>query len=95
VSGAAQRAALNIFGKECQRFLCLERHLTCPVIFGPDESLYLLGATALEIFGVDADPTTKRLKPILGHYWSSRVAGDLMCSAVSILACGVRRVVIS
>ncbi len=40
--------------------------LTCPVIFGPEESLYLLGATALEIFGVDADPTTKTLKPILG-----------------------------
>jgi predicted aspartyl protease len=40
--------------------------LTCPVIFGPDDSLYLLGATALENFGVDADPTTKQLKPILG-----------------------------
>lgn len=40
--------------------------LTCPVIFGPDDSLYLLGATALENFGVDADPTTKSLKPILG-----------------------------
>jgi len=40
--------------------------LTCPIIFGPDDSLYLLGATALENFGVDADPTTKTLKPILG-----------------------------
>lgn len=40
--------------------------LTCPLIFGPDDSLYLLGATALEIFGVDADPATKTLKPILG-----------------------------
>jgi predicted aspartyl protease len=40
--------------------------LTCPVIFGRDDSLYLLGATALENFGVDADPTTKSLKPILG-----------------------------
>jgi predicted aspartyl protease len=40
--------------------------LTCPVIFGPDDSLYLLGATALENFGVDADPTSKTLKPILG-----------------------------
>ena len=40
--------------------------LTCPVIFCPDDSLYLLGATALENFGVDADPTTKTLKPILG-----------------------------
>jgi len=40
--------------------------LTCPLIFGPDGSLYLLGATAMENFGVDADPTTKSLKPILG-----------------------------
>jgi len=49
--------------------------LTCPVIFGPDDSLYLLGATALEIFGVDADPTTRKLKPILaiiGGFLASR-----------------------
>jgi len=39
--------------------------LTCPVIFAPKDSLYLLGATALENFGVDADATTKQLKPIL------------------------------
>jgi len=43
--------------------------LTCPLIFGssrsgPSGSLYLLGATALETFGVDADPVGKRLKPI-------------------------------
>ena len=29
--------------------------LTCPVIFGPDDSLNLLGATALEIFGCRSD----------------------------------------
>lgn len=49
--------------------------LTCPVVFGPDESLFLLGATALEIFGVDADPTTKSLKPlvtIIGGFLASR-----------------------
>jgi clan AA aspartic protease len=49
--------------------------LTCPVIFGPENSLNLLGATALENFGVDADPTTKKLKPILaiiGGYIASR-----------------------
>lgn len=40
--------------------------LTCPVVFAPRESLYLLGATALENFGVDADPANRRLKPILG-----------------------------
>jgi hypothetical protein len=44
----------------------LEETLTCPVIFAPRESLYLLGATALENFGVDADPAAGRLKPILG-----------------------------
>ena len=37
--------------------------LTCPIIFGPPGSLYLLGATALENFGVDVDPIAKRLKP--------------------------------
>jgi len=49
--------------------------LTCPVLFAPPGSLYLLGATALENFGVDADPTTKRLKPIsavIGGYLASR-----------------------
>ncbi len=44
----------------------LDETLTCPVIFAPRESLCLLGATALENFGVDADPTAQRLKPILG-----------------------------
>ena len=43
-----------------------EETLTCPVVFAPKESLYLLGATALENFGVDVDPANKRLKPILG-----------------------------
>ena len=40
--------------------------LTCPVVFAPKGSLYLLGATALENFGVDAHTTSRRLKPILG-----------------------------
>ena len=44
----------------------LDETLTCPVVFAPNGSLYLLGATALENFGVDVDPTTRRLKPILG-----------------------------
>ncbi len=43
-----------------------EETLTCPVVFGPKDSLYLLGATALENFGVDVDPTGKQLHPILG-----------------------------
>ena len=42
----------------------LEESLTCPVVFAPAGSLFRLGATALENFGVEADPTTRRLKPI-------------------------------
>ena len=44
----------------------LNETLTCPVVFAPKGSLYLLGATALENFGVDVDPATRRLKPIVG-----------------------------
>ena len=54
----------------------LNESLTCPVVFGPEDSLYLLGATALENFGVDADPTERKLKPILGiigRFLASRV----------------------
>ena len=43
-----------------------EETLTCPVVFAPNDSLYLLGATALENFGVDADTAAGKLKPILG-----------------------------
>ncbi len=41
-----------------------EETITCLVVFGPPGSLYLLGATALENFGVQADPTTQKLRPI-------------------------------
>ncbi len=43
----------------------LEGTIPCPVIFAPKRSLFLLGATALENFGVAADPVEKELKPIL------------------------------
>jgi predicted aspartyl protease len=43
----------------------LDESLTCPVIFARADSLYLLGATALENFGVQADPTTQQLRPII------------------------------
>ncbi|MFZ5515146.1 MAG: hypothetical protein ACOY90_00815 [Candidatus Zhuqueibacterota bacterium] len=43
----------------------LEGNIPCPVIFAPKNSLFLLGATALENFGVDVDPIQKKLKPIL------------------------------
>jgi hypothetical protein len=49
--------------------------LTCPVLFAPAGSVYLLRATALENFGVEADPTERRIKPIAavigGHLASS------------------------
>ncbi len=49
--------------------------IPCPVIFAPKESLFLIGATALENFGVDVDPIQKKLKPILaviGGFIASR-----------------------
>ena len=52
-----------------------EGRITCPVIFAPKGSLFLLGATALENFGVDADSIQKKLKPILaviGGFIASR-----------------------
>jgi clan AA aspartic protease len=53
----------------------LEERNPCPVIFGPKGSLFLLGATALEIFGVSADPIQKRLQPaltVIGGYLAER-----------------------
>jgi predicted aspartyl protease len=43
----------------------MEGRIPCPVIFAPHDSLLLLGATALENFGVEVDPIQKKLKPIL------------------------------
>jgi predicted aspartyl protease len=54
-----------------------EETITCLVVFGPPGSLLLLGATALENFGVQADPTTQKLRPItavIGTAWASRTA---------------------
>lgn len=53
----------------------LEGTIPCPVIFAPKGSLFLLGATALENFGVDVDPIQKKLKPIfavIGGFLASR-----------------------
>lgn len=52
-----------------------EGRITCPVIFAPKGSLFLLGATALENFGVDADPVEKKLKPtraVIGGFVASQ-----------------------
>lgn len=49
--------------------------ITCLIVFGPPGSLLLLGATALENFCVQADPTTQKLRPItavIGTAWASR-----------------------
>jgi len=43
----------------------LEGSIPCPVVFAPRDSLFLIGATALENFGVEVDPIQKKLKPIL------------------------------
>lgn len=51
--------------------------ITCLVVFGPPESLFLLGATALENFGMQADPTTQKLRPItavIGTAWATQAA---------------------
>jgi len=53
----------------------LEGSIPCPVVFAPKGSLFLLGATALENFGVEVDPIHKRLKPILA------VMGGFVASA--------------
>ena len=49
--------------------------ITCLIVFGPPGSLFLLGATALENFGVQPDPTTQSLRPItavIGTAWAAR-----------------------
>jgi len=54
----------------------LEGNIPCPVIFAPQDSLFLLGATALENFGVEVDPINKKLKPILA------VMGGFLASSI-------------
>ena len=55
----------------------LEGSIPCPVIFAPKGPLLLLGATALENFGVEVDPIHKRLKPILA------IIGGFLASSVT------------
>jgi hypothetical protein len=53
--------------------------ITCLVVFGPPGSLLLLGATALENFGVQADPTAQKLRPItavIGTAWATRISPE-------------------
>ena len=43
----------------------INEKIPCPVVAGNNDSLFLLGATALENFGVEADPINKRLNSVL------------------------------
>jgi predicted aspartyl protease len=73
VEPAAKRNLILADGRQDTRLLgfCnfeiegLEGTIPCPVIFAPKDSLFLIGATALENFGVEVDPIQKKLKPIL------------------------------
>ena len=53
----------------------LKETLPSLVMFGPNDSLYLLGAMALEAFSVEPDPIAKKLRPIaaiIGAHWDTR-----------------------
>jgi hypothetical protein len=67
----------RLLGEAVLTIPVLGESLTCPVVFAPPGSLYLLGATALENFGVQADRTTQQLKPI------AAVVGGFLGSAPS------------
>jgi predicted aspartyl protease len=69
------RRERRLLGEARMTVADLGETLTCPIVFGPEGSLYLLGATALETFGVDADPVARRLKPVaavIGGFLASR-----------------------
>jgi len=69
----------RLLGEALFTILDLDETLTCPVVFAPKQSLYLLGATALDNFGVDADTTARWLKPIaviIGGFLGSRADGE-------------------
>jgi len=65
----------RLLGEAAFTIADFEETLTCPVVFAPKGSLYLLGATALENFAVQPDPATQKLRPILaviGGFLASR-----------------------
>ena len=83
VEPSAMRSLILADGRQDTRLLgfCdfqiegLEGSIPCPVIFAPKGSLFLLGATALENFGLEVDPIQKKLKPILA------IIGGFLASA--------------
>ena len=59
------RTDTRLFGTCLFEIEGFEDKVPCPVIVAPVGSLFLLGATAMENFGVQADPIHKKLIPIL------------------------------
>ena len=70
------RTDVRLFGACNFKIEQIKETLPCPVIFAPKKSLYLLGATALENFGVEVDPINKDIKPILA------IIGGFIASSV-------------
>ena len=52
------------------------RERTVLVVFGPENSQSLLGATTLELFNMAVDPIRRRLIPVPGLLKSSRAIGS-------------------
>ena len=59
------RRKTRLFGACDFQIEGLDGRIPCPVVFAPKGFLLLLGVTALENFGVEADPVHETLKPIL------------------------------
>ena len=55
----------KLFGHCKLEVIGLDNNTFCPVIAGNADSLFLLGATALENFSVEVDLIAKDLKPML------------------------------
>lgn len=61
---ADNRTIKQLFGYCSIQIEGIEDINICPVVFAPKESMFLLGATALENFGLQVDPVNKKLIPI-------------------------------
>ena len=55
----------KLFGQCKLEVIGLDSKTSCPVIAGNADSLFLLGATAMENFSVEVDLIAKDLKPML------------------------------
>ncbi len=60
--GRIGRCPFGIVNFEIEGF---ENKIACPIVAGTKGSMFLLGATALENFGVEVDTVSKTLHPIL------------------------------